>query len=85
MWNPIPGYNGRVDSKHGGRHPIVYAVSPDGLSWGEQVIIEADEDCGYCYPAMFFTKDNAMLCAYCAGSTADKGCLNRLTIKKIAL
>lgn len=87
VWNPIPNYNGRRKSKAGwGRTPIVYAVSKDdGKTWSEQKVIEGNEEHGYCYPAIFFTNDNAMLIAYCAGGPDDGICLARLSIKKIAL
>ena len=69
-----------------GRTPFVTAESCDeGATWSEMRIIEDDPDCGYCYPAVFFTDDGAMLLAYCAGGPADGLCLARLNIRKIAL
>ncbi len=69
-----------------GRTPLVWAVSRDeGETWSEPKLIEGDPEAGYCYPAVFFTKDQGMLVAYCAGGPADGICLARLTIKKIAL
>ncbi len=87
VWNPIPNYNGRYTSKAGwGRTPLVYAVSEnDGMSWSDQRIIENEEERGYCYPAIFFTKDHAMLLAYCSGGLQEKSCLARLTIRKVKL
>jgi len=88
IWNPIPKYNGRYCSKAGwGRTPFVYAVShDDGVTWGELHTIEDDPEHGYCYPGVFFTKDNAMLVSYCSGGPADDYfCLSRLTIQKIEL
>ena len=87
VWNPIPNYNGRYTSKAGwGRTPIVWAVShDDGVTWSENHIIEDGPEHGYCYPAIFFTGDGAMLVAYCAGGPEDGICLARLTIKKIAI
>ena len=87
VWNPIPPSNGRPFGSAGWwRTPFVWAVSSDdGVTWGEQHVIEDDPDHGYCYPAVFFTADNAMLVGYCAGGPADGICLARLTIKKIAL
>ncbi|MCR5485315.1 MAG: glycoside hydrolase [Clostridiales bacterium] len=86
VWNPIPSFNGRKTPPGvWGRTPIVWAESDDGLSFGEYKIIEDREDHGYCYPALFFTNDNAMLVAYCAGNEEDGGCLCRLNIRKIAL
>jgi len=86
VWNPAPLYNGRVCPWYLtiGRTPIVWAVSKDdGATWSGQHIIEDDEYCGYCYPAIFFTDDGAMLVAYCAGNEADGICLSRLNMKKI--
>ncbi len=87
VWNPVPNYNGKYTSKAGwGRTPFVYAVSKtDGATWGEQQVFEDDAERGYCYPAVFFTEDNAMLLAYCSGGIEDKSCLARLTIRKIEL
>ena len=57
----------------------------DGRTWGPCTVIEDDPERGYCYPAMFFTDDGAMLCAYCRGGAEDQICLNRLGIMKIGL
>jgi len=68
------------------RTPLVIRKSTDnGKTWGPLTPIEEDENRGYCYPAMFFTKDNSMLCAYCRGGEADGICLARLGIMKISL
>ncbi len=87
IWNPIPKYNGRETTKVNlGRTPFVFALSRDeGATWSKPRVIEDDPQCGYCYPAVFFTGDGAMLLAYCAGGPEDGLCLARLTIKKIAL
>lgn len=87
VWNPIPNYNGRVTSGAGwGRTPLVWAVSADdGKTWSEPRVIEGAEDHGYCYPALFFTDDGAMLAAYCAGGPEDRICLARLSIMKIGI
>ncbi len=87
VWNPAPNYNGRGRFPAGwGRTPIVWAVShDDGASWSESHVIEAGPENGYCYPAMFFTNDGAMLAAYCAGGPEDGICLTRLNICKIAI
>lgn len=88
VWNPIPNYNGRAISRAGwGRTPIVWAAShDDGLTWSDYHVIEDAEDHGYCYPAVFFTDDHAMLVGYCSGGPDDNMCcLAKLSIKKIAL
>ena len=85
VWNPIPNYNGRELTRAGwGRTPLVWAVSrDDGRTWSEQQVVEGNSEHGYCYPAIFFTDDDAMLVAYCAGGPEDGMCLCRLTIQKV--
>ena len=87
VWNPIPNYAGRrIWDRGGGRTPLVYAVSRDrGVSWTEPSVIEGDLERGYCYPALFFTKDGALLVSYCAGGREDVHCLARTNIAKIDL
>ena len=89
VYNPIPGHLPRSRDYEGvsmGRTPLVVCKSTDdGASWGKQNIIEQEKDRGYCYPAMFFTKDGCMLCAYCRGRAEDGLCLSRLGIMKISL
>ena len=87
IWNPIPNYNTRRESRAGwGRTPFVYAVShDDGATWDKPVTIEDHPEHGYCYPAPFFTNDGCMLLAYCAGGPDDGICLARLTIRKLPL
>lgn len=88
VWNPVPEYNGRDTNNKvftGGRTPYVISVSRDnGRAFSEPVAFEEGPDSGYCYCAMHFT-ENALLLAYCAGSTEDGGCLNRLRIRRIPL
>ena len=87
VWNPIPNYNGRPHYKAGwGRTPLVWAVSKDdGATWSDCHVIEDEEDHGYCYPAVFFTGDGAMLVSYCSGGPEDGICLAKTTIMKVAL
>lgn len=88
IYNPIPQYNARVESRAGwGRTPFVVRKSTDdGRTWGNPVTIEDDPERGFCYPAVFFTKDNAMLCGYCRGGAGEEAtCLQRLGIMKIGL
>ena len=88
VWNPIPNYNGRKQYAgfFEGRTPIVYARSTDdGKTWSEPVVIEGAEDCGYCYPCIFFTNDNSILVGYCSGSPEDGDCLASSTVRKIQL
>ncbi len=88
IYNPIPTYNGRVTSRasHGGRNPLIIRKSTDdGKTWGDCYIIEADEDRGFCYPSVCFTKDGCLLVAYCRGGTEDGFCLTRLGMRKFSL
>lgn len=86
IWNPIPQYNGREEPGKvfmGGRTPYVIAVSRDnGQTFTEPVSFEEEEDHGYCYCAIHFTKD-AMLLAYCAGGPEDGSCLAKTRIRRI--
>lgn len=85
VYNPIPCYNGRVFSEAGDRTPLVYTICRDNRPVpGKPVILEDDYESGYCYTAIQFTED-AVLLGYCAGSTADKGILNRLRVRRIPL
>ena len=64
----------------------VYAQSTDdGKTWSEPVVIEGEEDCGYCYPSLFFTNDGAILVGYCSGTQKEGDCLANSTIRKIQL
>lgn len=86
VYNPYP--RSKLDSKREtiGRTPLIVRKSfDDGETWSLPFVIEDDRDRGYCYPSMFFTKDNAMLCAYCRGGAQDYNCLARLGIMKISL
>ena len=86
VYNPIPSYNGREHDISWGRTPFVIRKSTDwGKHWGELYLIEDDPKRGYCYPALFPTKDGKMLCAYCRGGIEDRCTLFRLGIAKIDL
>ena len=87
VWNPIPNYMGRCLSKAGwGRTPLVWAVSRDGgATWSDPHVIEDGPENGYCYPAIFFTNDGAMLISYCSGGPEDGICLAKQTLIKLAI
>lgn len=86
VYNPVPNYNGKACTPWGwGRTPIVLRRSRDnGRTWGPLLTIEG-EDRGYCYPALFETKDGYLLCAYCRGGEEDRACLCRLGISRIEI
>jgi len=84
VYNPVP--TPKDGPKYGwGRTPLVLRTSSDGCrTFSKPIVLEDDQDSGYCYTAIHFTKEN-MLLAYCAGSHEDKGCLNRLRIRSIPI
>lgn len=85
-YNPVPNYAGRPGrhSLWGGRTPFVVRKSADeGRTWSDPVVIEDDPNRGYCYPAFFFTKDDALLLAYCRGEKGQM--LTTLGIAKVPL
>lgn len=87
IYNPIPRYNGRVEAEGTwGRTPFVIRKSLDnGNTWGKLNIIEDDDTRGYCYPAVFKTRDESLLLAYCRGGAEDGNTLCRLGISKIEI
>ena len=89
VYNPIPGYHMR-SSDYGnasmGRTPLAIRKSTDdGRTWTKFQVLEDDPERGYCYPAMFFTRDRHMLLSYCRGNADDGNCLSRLGIQRIPL
>ena len=69
-----------------GRTPMVIRKSTDdGRSWGGYTIVEDDKDLGCCYPAAFFTEDDAMLIAYCCSGKEERTPLAGLRITKVPL
>jgi len=84
VYNPEPTPKDRP--KYGwGRTPLILRTSSDRCStFGEPIVLEDDPKSGYCYTALHLTEDSLLL-AYCAGGLKDKGCLNRLRIRKIPL
>ncbi|MBQ3519769.1 MAG: exo-alpha-sialidase [Clostridia bacterium] len=89
FWNPIPLYNGRLDPNekwvHAGRNPFVMAVSDNGLDFSSFVVLESEEDHGYCYPSVFFLNEKEMLLSYCSGGPEDDMCLAKTTIRKVVI
>ena len=86
IWNPIPSYNGRSNSRHSwDRTPLVIAESNDGLNFWNIVALDDDQEHGFCYPSVYFLDAETAMVAYCSGGEEEKGCLCRITIKKIIL
>ncbi|NLB39185.1 MAG: exo-alpha-sialidase [Clostridiales bacterium] len=86
VYNPTPNYNGRAAPRHtGGRTPLALSISRDeGISWQDN-LLENEPTRGYCYPAIFFTNDDAMLVSYCSAGEGQPFCLTESTISKVPL
>lgn len=87
VYNPAPLYFGRSESPYGtwtgGRTPFVYTFSDlNGDNFEEITAFETADDHGFCYCAIFETKDGILL-GYCAGGTGDGSTLARLRIRKL--
>ena len=77
-------HSGRFPFPKGKRSPLVAAISSDGgKPWPRRKLLEADLDGWYCYTAIHFTEDAALL-AYCAGDP-KVGHLNRLRLRRVSL
>jgi sialidase-1 len=77
-------HSGRFAFPKGKRSPLVAAISSDGgRTWPRRKLIEDDPTGWYCYTAIHFTADAALL-AYCAGDP-KAGHLNRLRIRRVGL
>lgn len=77
-------HSGKFPFEKKRRTPLVTALSKDaGKTWQDFTAIESDPNGWYCYTAIHFTKDAALL-AYCAGDK-EVGGLNRLKIRRIPL
>ena len=88
VYNPVPLYNGGDSHRSGKiwtgrRNPFILRFADGNLSnVGTIYSLEDDESAGFCYGAIFETKD-ALLLAYCAGGQEDGCTLNRLRLKKV--
>ena len=84
---PPPEYTrpGWGDVPTGGRFPLVLAESSDeGKSWHNARRLEKDTRRGFCYPAIYFTRD-AVLLAYCCGGLNDTIMLQDMKIVRIPM
>ncbi|MBO9607133.1 MAG: exo-alpha-sialidase [Paenibacillaceae bacterium] len=86
VWNPVPKYQTKPFTyANWGRSPLVAATSDDeGATWERFLTIEDDENVGFCYTAIHFTAEAALL-AYCAGGADDGVCHARLRLRSIPL
>jgi len=80
VWNDHSGVH---NYSEGRRTPLCLAISKDeGKTWSRSKIIEGNPDGWYCYTAITFVKNRALL-AYCAGDKKIGG-LNRLKVLAIS-
>lgn len=80
VWND---HSGTHAYPAGRRTPLCWALSRDeGKTWSQSRVIEGNPDGWYCYTAITFVKDRALL-AYCAGDK-EVGGLNRLKVLALA-
>ncbi len=88
IYNPIPFYNTRNTDEEffqGGRTPIIIRESDDGINFSNEIVLEGEENRGYCYPALYSIDEKTLLISFCAGGKEDGSCLNKTIIKKILL
>lgn len=77
----IPAWDGPVWGLH--RTPLASAISCDqGSTWHHHLLLEDSPEHGFCYTAIHFVKDAALL-AYCAGGVDTGTVLDRLRIRRI--
>ena len=76
VWND---HSGLHNYPRGRRTPLCLAISRDeGTTWSKSGVIEENPDGWYCYTAITFVKNRALL-SYCAGDK-EVGGLNRLKV-----
>jgi sialidase-1 len=75
---------GRPTRSSWGRTPLVAAISSnDGRSWKWSQVLESDNRRGFCYTAIHFTPDAALLAYSCGG--VGSGVLQDLCIRRVTL
>lgn len=82
---PAPVLDDEADTDTSwGRTPLAMAISSnDGKTWKLQKLLEDDPRCGFCYTAIHFTEDAALL-AYCSGGIKC-GVLQDTRIRRVTL
>lgn len=69
-----------------GRTPLACAASlDDGKTWRGHMLLESAPDHGFCYPAVHFTDDDAVLISYNAGGASTRNPLDRQRVKRVML
>jgi len=77
-------HSGQFPFPKGKRTPLVAAISSDnGKTWPRRKLLESAADGWFCYTAIHFTEDAALL-AYCAGDPKI-GRLDRLRLRRVSL
>ncbi len=90
IWNDLHPRWGKRDPANAvtgnlSRNPLAMArSSDDGKNWHSHRILENEPERGYCYTAMFFTKD-ALLLSYNCGGGGNVCCLQDARISRIEL
>ncbi len=92
VWNdhsgrlaPVRSADAGFASKSWGRTPLVSAISrDDGATWERFKLLESDPERGFCYTAIHFTCEAALL-AYCCGGGARSKVLQDLCIRRVTL
>jgi len=75
---------GRAKDSSWGRTPLAMALSSDeAKTWRKAKLIENDPERGFCYTAIHFTNDAALL-AYCCGGRRS-GVLQDLCVRRVTL
>lgn len=85
VWNDLSDQRWSCEEKHlwkNNRCRLVIARSKNAQEWTDHTIIEYDIECGYCYTAIDFLSDGAVMLAYCSGGYG-RSCLIDTTIRKI--
>ena len=85
VWNDLSEERWGCEEKHlwkNNRCRLVIARSNDAQNWFGHTVIEYDIECGYCYTAIDFLEDGAVMLAYCSGGYG-KSCLIDTTVRKI--
>lgn len=68
-----------------GRTPLVSAISRDcGKTWKHHKLVEKSADRGFCYPAIHFAEDAALL-SYNAGGAHSRDPLDTQRVRRISL
>jgi hypothetical protein len=88
VWNDQSGYFKVPKPKpiSWGRTPLACAASTDeGKTWRGRMLLERAPDHGFCYPAVHFTDDDAVLISYNAGGATTRNPLDLQRVRRVPL